>query len=370
MRRVHPLRRILRIDTLAFCASMALAVIGILFVYSAGYRGEGAEAAPFYRRQILWVLVGLVAYAGATWVNYRHLSEQSWWLYAGGVLLLVLVLLFGIRVYGARRWLAFFGLQVQPSEFAKLATILALSRFLGRPDLNRNSIWTLVTAGAIVAPVFLLIAMEPDLGTAAMLLPITFVLLFVAGLPLRRIGALVLVGLLLLPAGWFVLGDYQRERVRVFLDPGRDPLGSGWSKIQSQIAVGSGGLRGKGYLQGTQNVLGFLPRTVAPTDFIFSVIAEETGFAGSMVVLSLYAIVLARGIRTSIKAREKTGQLLAAGMTTLLFSHVFVNIAMTVGLLPVTGLPLPLISYGGSFMVSAMLGLGLIQSVHVRRAPE
>jgi rod shape determining protein RodA len=153
----------------------------------------------------------------------------------------------------------------------------------------------------------------------------------------------------------------------VFFDPARDPLGSGWNKIQSEIAVGSGGMAGKGYLKGTQNVLGFLPRTVAPTDFIFSVIAEETGFIGSVLLLSLYAMLVWGGLRAALRARDKFGRLLAVGVVVLMFVHLFVNMAMTIGLMPVTGLPLPLISYGGSFMVCTMVGLGLVQSVYVRR---
>ena len=176
-----------------------------------------------------------------------------------------------------------------------------------------------------------------------------------------------LLGLLAMIPGWYVLGDYQRERVLVFLDSSRDPLGAGWNKIQSEIAVGSGGLAGKGYLMGTQNILGFLPRTVAPTDFIFSVIAEEMGFVGSATLLSLFAVLLLGGVRAAHRARDKMGRLLAAGVVTLLFAHVFVNMAMTVGLMPITGIPLPLISYGGSFMVCMMAALGLVQGVYVRR---
>ncbi len=366
----HRLRWMGRLDGFALAAVGALALIGILFIYSAGYRGEGMEAAPFYRRQVLWALAGGFALLVAAAADYRRLAEQSLWFYLIGLALLGLVLLVGAPVYGARRWLSLFGIQVQPSEFAKLATILALARLLGRPDLKRNDPWRLAAAVLLVAPAFVLIAAGPDLGSAAVLIPVVFVMLFVAGVPLRWLALLALAGLLLLPAGWLVMGEYQRERVRVFLEPGRDPLGAGWSKIQSQIAIGSGGLRGKGYLQGTQNVLGFLPRTVAPTDFIFSVVAEETGFAGAAGVLALYAVTLASGVRTALRARDKTGQLLAAGLVALLFTHVFVNVGMTVGLLPVTGLPLPLISYGGSFMVSTMLALGLIQSVHVRRPPR
>jgi rod shape determining protein RodA len=200
-----------------------------------------------------------------------------------------------------------------------------------------------------------------------MLVPVTLALLYVGGVPLRYLFILGGIGLLLSPLGWFVLDGYQKERILVFFDASRDPLGAGWNKIQSEIAVGSGGWSGKGLLMGTQNILGFLPRTVAPTDFIFSVIAEESGFIGVALVLGLYAVLIICGIRAALSARDTLGRMLAAGVVTSLFCHMFVNVAMTVGLAPITGLPLPLISYGGSFMVCTMTGLGLVQSVYVRR---
>jgi rod shape determining protein RodA len=220
---------------------------------------------------------------------------------------------------------------------------------------------------AIVLVPFALIVKEPDLGTAAMLIPLAGLMMLVAGVPFRFLAFLGLVGVLALPVAWSLLKDYQRNRLLVFLDPDRDPLGVSWTRIQSEIAVGSGGWAGKGFLNGAQNVLGFLPRKIAPTDFIFSVIAEESGFLGCALVLALYGAVLVCVMRAALSARDKLGRLIAVGVGSLLFFHVFVNIAMTIGLMPITGLPLPLISYGGSFMVSTMMGLGLVQSVYVRR---
>lgn len=356
-----------RVDPLTVLAVLLLVAVGVLFIYSAGYRGEEAPGQPLHRRQLGWAAIGLAFFFAAVVTDYRRVGEQSWWLYLVGTAVLVLVLFAGTAVHGAHRWLSLFGVQVQPSEFAKLATVAALARLLSQPDLDRRSWRTVGRAGLAAGVPFALIAVEPDLGTAAMLVPVTVVMLFVAGLPFRKLAVLALAGLLALPVGWLFLGEYQRERLRVFVDPGRDPLGAGWNKIQSEIAVGSGGMQGKGYLKGTQNVLGFLPRSVAPTDFIYSVIAEETGFVGSAGVLALYAVVLLRGVRAAVRARDKFGQLLAAGLATMLFGHVFVNVAMTIGLMPITGLPLPLVSYGGSFMVSTMLALGLIQSVYARR---
>lgn len=359
-----------RMDWLMVFSIVALLVFGVMFIYSASYRGEDAPMAGFHQKQMLWALVGGLFLFMAAMTDYRRLRDGAWWLYAVGLVLLVLVLLVGKKVYGATRWLNLFGIQVQPSEFAKLATLVALARFLGRPGRDLRNPVCLFEALVIMAVPFVLIMIEPDLGTAAMLIPVTFLMLFVAGMPVKYLLILMLLGLLMMPFGWFFLGDYQKERVLVFLDANRDPLGAGWNKIQSGIAVGSGGFSGKGYLKGTQNVLGFLPRTVAPTDFIYSVIAEEVGFVGSFGLLFLYSLLLWTGIRTAMVGRDKFGRLLAVGVTSLLFCHVFVNIAMTIGLLPITGLPLPLMSYGGSFMVSTMIGLGIVQSVFVRRYQE
>ena len=218
----------------------------------------------------------------------------------------------------------------------------------------------------LMAVPFLLILKEPDLGTAAILLR------HVAypaggGAAWRYLLGLGLLAALSAPLGWFFLSNYQRERIATFLDPSRDPLGSGWNALQSAIAVGSGGWSGKGFLKGTQNVLGFLPRTVAPTDFIFPVIAEETGFIGASLLLLVFGVLLTCYLRVAGTTRDPAGSLLATGMASLLFCHVVVNIGMTIGLLPITGLPLPLVSSGGSFMLSTMAGFGLVQSVYVRR---
>jgi rod shape determining protein RodA len=356
-----------RSDWVLTFAVVSLIVVGVLFIYSAAFQRADTPVSGFYQRQMIWGAAGLLGYLFLSMVDYRRLAESSWWIYAATLVLLVLVLFFGRRIFGATRWLSLFGMQVQPSEFAKLAVILVAARFLSRPGLDiaspRNLLWTLLLA----AVPFVLIVRQPDLGTAAVLLPITLSILFVAGAPLRYFAVLAVIGVLMLPVAWLGLGDYQRDRIMVFVDPGRDPYGAGWNKMQSEIAVGSGGLTGKGYLKGTQNVLGYLPRTVAPTDFIYSVIAEEKGFVGSASVLALYALVLMAGLRTALVARDKLGRLLAVGVVGMIFFHVFVNIAMTIGLMPITGLPLPLMSYGGSFMISTMLGFGILQSVYIGR---
>ncbi|MDD3276130.1 MAG: rod shape-determining protein RodA [Kiritimatiellales bacterium] len=370
-------RSLYRFDWLMFFAIAALLVISCLFIYSADYRSGGHASGSLMGRQMVWALIGLGCYSAVAAMDYRKLSSMHWWIYLAGLISLVLVLFIGMSVYGAHRWFSFGGITVQPSEFAKLASVLTLAAWLGDPATDVERLKTFILAFVLAGVPFLLIAAETDLGSAMVLLPIVMLLLFCAGVPLRPLLTLVGAGVaaLLVLIVWLrffpdscpFLTDYQKNRILVYLNVNQDPLGAGWNKLQSQIAVGSGGLFGKGYLKGTQNILGFLPRTVAPTDFIYSVVAEESGFAGSALLLGLYTMIVVRCMRAAVVARDTFGRLLAAGVGVLIFSHVFVNIAMTIGLMPITGLPLPLMSYGGTFMVSTMTALGLVQSVYLRR---
>ncbi|MBN1557550.1 MAG: rod shape-determining protein RodA [Lentisphaerae bacterium] len=389
MRRAEHAWRLLRgLSWPMFGITLLLSALGVLFVYSACYASVEGTMRALYRRQLLWAGVGLAAYLGFAAFDYRRLRRLTWWIYAGSLLLLVLVLLIGTEISGARRWLMVFGIGLQPSELAKLAVVLALARKLSRPGESLGGFGALAGVLALVLAPMILIIQQPDLGTAMVFLPAAFVMMFAAGVPLRSLLVLlaagscavgVFLGSLFLPARLGVseegqariisavgLRPYHRDRIEAFFNPERDPLNAGWNKMQSEIAVGSGGVWGKGYLKGTQNILGFLPRKVAPTDFIYSVIAEETGFVGSTVVLVLFGGLLVLGARTACAARDKMGRLVCAGITATLFVHVFVNIAMTVGIMPITGLPLPLLSYGGTFMVVTMASLGIIQSVHIR----
>ena len=306
------IRPVRRMDWILLLAVLALLVTGVLFIFSASTRSVDL---PLYKKQIGWALAGLACFLGLLYADYYRLRDAAWWLYGTSLLLLVLVLVPGIgrKVYGAYRWLSLLGLQFQPSELAKLATIIALARFMSRPGREMNAAGNIGGAVMIVLPPVLLIAAEPDLSTASVLLLTAIVMLYIAGLPMPLLGLATLTGLLAVglllgllfwaPA-WLPLSDYQKERILVFLDPGRDPLNHGWNAVQSALAVGSGGLTGKGFLKGTQDVLGYLPRTVAPTDFIYSVIAEEVGFVGSMILLSLYAVVLSAGLRAAAAARD------------------------------------------------------------------
>ena len=366
-----------RFDWVMFGTIVVLLVLSCLFIYSAAYRNAEHALGGLAGRQMVWAVIGLGCYGAAAVFDYRKLSRMHWWIYAGALAALVLVLFAGTSVYGANRWFSFGGLMVQPSEFAKLAVLFTLAARLSDPAADVDRLRIFIPVFILTGIPFLLIAVQPDLGSAMVLLPIMLLMLFCAGVPVRPllfllgVGA-VAIGILVVwlrffPDSCTFLTEYQKNRILVYLNINHDPLGAGWNKLQSQIAVGSGGWFGKGFLRGTQNILGFLPKTVAPTDFIYSVVAEETGFAGSSLLLVLYTTVVMCCMRAAAQARDAFGRLLAAGIGTLIFSHVFVNIAMTIGLMPITGLPLPLMSYGGTFMVSTMTALGLVQSVCLRR---
>jgi rod shape determining protein RodA len=370
--------------------------MGTVFIYSATLAHE-ANATPWYRelffKQIIWYVTGLGLAFLICLVDYHALARWSFVAYWVTIVLLIGVFIFGKTIYGARRWFDFGFFKLQPSEFAKLAFIVAQAHFLSRPaDELKQPANFLRALGLLLLP-FLLIIKEPDLGSALVLLPVGLVMMFAAGVPvkfLRRlvvgvglVVALFLVDILYAPPQWqFKLEDYQRRRLWVYL--GRDyttglateadkdkaryqQRNDSYNVRQALISVGSGGLAGKGWCKGTQNALGFLPRAVAHNDFIFSVIAEEKGFMGSVTVLALYAMVLFTGVRIAGQTRDRLGTLLAAGVVTLWFSHVFINIGMNIRIMPVTGVPLPLLSYGGSSVLGSLIAAGILQNVHIHR---
>ncbi|HXJ75848.1 MAG TPA: FtsW/RodA/SpoVE family cell cycle protein, partial [Candidatus Dormibacteraeota bacterium] len=390
-----------RLDKVQIVALTGLMLLGAAFVYSATMVSESAATLSWFRqswfRQIVWYALGTGAAASICLIDYRALARWAFVVYWATILLLVAVLIPGIGTthgWGARRWIDLGFFQFQPSEFAKLAFILAQAHFLSRPvDELRIPLNFGKSLGLLVIP-FLLIMKEPDLGSALVLLPTALIMMYVAGTPRRFLlrliggvgvlGALFLVDVLFAPPNWqiFKLEDYQRRRLLVYFD--REYTSSGASKAdkerlrkqqfddshnvrQALISVGSGGLTGKGWRQGTQNALGYLPRAVAHNDFIFSVIAEEKGFVGSVGVLTLYGLVLFSGIRIAGQARDRLGRLVAVGVVALLFSHVFINIGMNIRIMPVTGVPLPLLSYGGSSVLGSLIAMGMLQNVYIYR---
>jgi rod shape determining protein RodA len=391
-------RREPQIDWLMLAALCGLMFVGAVFIASATQNSASAAALPLWRQAWCKQLVnyGLGIGLGAALCLWRYHSLARWSLvgYACMMLVLVLVLVVGAVRYGARRWIDLGPIQFQPSEFAKLAFILALAHYLSRPpeELRRPALF-LKALGLCLLP-FLLILREPDLGSALVFLPVGLTMMFIAGVPTRYLWRLVgavalLVGLLLVdvlfaPPKWQVrLEPYQRKRLLVYFGIGfassnateaerqrayKEQRDHSYNVEQALIAVGSGGLFGKGWHRGTQNALGYLPRAVAHNDFIFSVIAEESGFVGSVVVLGLYAVVLFSGLRIAGQARDRLGKLLAVGVVTLWFCHVFINIGMNIRLMPVTGIPLPLLSYGGTSVLSSLIAAGLLQNIYLYRS--
>ena len=316
-------------------------------------------------RQLAWFGVGMVALVVVASIDYRRLVRMAPLLYLVGLGALVAVFLIGRTVSGARRWLFVGPLSVQPSEVFKICFILMMAWLLTSRWAQPINKTTLALAASLAAVPVVLILKQPDLGTALLLGPVLIALLIAAGMPLRFLGGLVLSGLAAAPLAWFVLKDYQRERILVFLDPVRDPLGSAYNVIQAKIAIGSGQLLGKGVAGATQSRLAFLPER--HTDFIFAVFAETWGFVGCLVLLTCYAFVLLRGFDIAASTREPVGRLVALGVTAMVATQVLVNLGMVTGLLPVVGIPLPFMSYGGSSMLVSMMALGLLLPVRMRQ---
>ena len=339
-----------------------IACIGFGMLYSAA----DGNLDPWASRQILRFAVGLVVVLVIAVIDIRIWIHWAYVIYAVTLAILLVVESFGIIGMGAQRWLYFGWFQLQPSELMKIALVLALARYFHRitlDDAKRPAL--LVTPVLLLLAPVVLVLRQPDLGTAAMLLVGAGAVFFVSGVALRYFlvgGAIAAAGV---PIVWQFLRDYQRERILTFLNPEADPLGAGYHILQSKIALGSGGLFGRGFMHGTQSHLSFLPEH--QTDFIFTMLAEELGLVGAAGLIGLYVLLFAYGFAIALRARNHFGRLLGIGLTTTLFLYVFINIAMVVGLIPVVGVPLPLISYGGTAMITVLVSLGLLMCIFVHR---
>jgi rod shape determining protein RodA len=352
------------IDWALLLAVLALCAIGVVMIYSTTFDPTKGTS-HLYVTQLYAIVIGLVAMVLALTFDYRTFTDKSHLIYIALLGLLLYVMFFGVVVMGARRWIPLRVFNLQPSEFAKIAVALVLAKFFGE---NRGApTWgDLAVGGALTLLPFALIAREPDLGTAVTLLPILLAIAYLAGMRMRIIGLLLLCLLLAAPVAWtFALKPYQKARISTFLDPSQDAKGAGYQQIQARITVGSGGLSGKGFRQGTQGQLRFLP--VAHNDFIFSVLAEEQGFAGVLVTLGLYLFVILRALEAASLAKDRLGSFLVLGVLASFTFQVVYNITMSAGLAPVKGLPLPLMSYGGSSMIATLAGFGLVLNVRMRR---
>ena len=358
-----PKRHFLQIDWLILALAVGLTLVGIANIYSATHLHQ-----PYlYKKQLYWLMVAFLVMVPVVVVNYSLFERFAYIIYGLSLLLLVVALLWGHSAGGSRRWLDLGPVHFQPSEFAKIAFMMALAKYLSSREINPRGLGLKELAGpaALLVVPFLLVAKQPDLGTALIFMFIFASMVCVVKIRLRTLAAITAVFVAMVPFVWNSLKDYQKARLLSFLDPTMDPLGSGYHILQSKIAIGSGGFLGKGFTEGTQGTLMFLP--AHHTDFIFPVLAEEWGFVGSFVVLFMFLIFFVRAIDIAGNAKDRFGFLLAFGIGAMLFWHTVVNMGMVTGLLPVVGVPLPFLSYGGSFLVTTFIGVGLLLNIGMRR---
>jgi rod shape determining protein RodA len=345
-----------------------LAGIGLVMAYtnSVGSGASALESGSTFARGSLWAGVAIVVLVIATAFDYRWLRTFTWPLYLANIALLVATLIVGDGVGGTSRWIYVGPLSFQFSELAKIGMIAVLASYLASRSTRLDSLSTIVGACALIVPPWVLVLMQPDLGTSLVFGAILVGMLFMSGANLKWLGVLAAAGLAALPFVWSnILRDYQKERLLSFLDPLADIQGSGYQLYQAQIAVGSGGLFGKGLTNGTQNQLEFLP--VQTTDFVFAILAEELGFLGAAVVLTLFGLLIWRVLTAAWRSRDPFGLSFAAGVASLLLFQLVVNVGMVIGIMPITGIPLPFVTHGGASLVSLAAGLGIIQSINIRQ---
>jgi rod shape determining protein RodA len=357
--------RILRqFDWILLTCMLSIITLGIMMIYSATYQGAHAD---LYLRQLQYFIVGMILFIIILQVDYHFLTDGAAVFYIISILMLIAVLFFGKRISGAKSWFALGYFNFQPSEIAKIASILFLARYLSMESRSTNlTLKDLGMAALIMGIPMVLIILQPDMGTTLTFLPPLVFLLFFAGMRLKWMFFGVLAGLATMPFGWYFLKPYQRDRITTFIDPSNDPLGAGYQIIQSKIAIGSGMIWGKGLLsKETQAYLDFIPEK--QTDFVFSILAEDFGFIGVMIALGLYFLLISRLLNAASQARDRVGTYVIVGIMAVFFFHVVVNIGMVIGLMPITGLPLPLMSYGGSSLLSTMVGLAIVMNIRMRR---
>lgn len=351
--------RVIHIDLILLLGLSLLLGLGLMVLYSAGGQSDALIIRQLVRLGTAFFVLLVLAN-----IHPDRMRDSAYILFGVGLLLLVAVLFFGHEGKGAQRWLDLGFFRFQPSELMKLAVPLLVARYLAEYPLP-PTIWRLAVGLVMIIIPSLLIAKQPDLGTALLIASSGLIVVFLSGISWRIIVGFITVCAAALPVLWYVMHDYQRQRVLTFINPESDPLGSGYHIIQSKIAIGSGGLFGRGWLEGTQSQLAFLPER--STDFIFAVIAEEFGLVGVGLLLVLYLLVAARGIYIASKAQTSFARLLAGSISLTFLVYVFVNVGMVTGLLPVVGVPLPLISYGGTSMVTLLAGFGILMSIHTHR---
>lgn len=359
-----------QIDFIAVGAMLGLITLGLMLIYSASYSGVAADGPVLDHpttRQAVYAAIGMVILIAVSFLDYRSLGRMAPMLYFAMMLALVSVLVFGESMYGAKRWIDLGFFQFQPSELAKLVLIIVLAKYLSDRQDQIKTFKTFVFSILLILPPIGLIFLQPDVGTLMIIATVWIGLALMSGVAMRYFLSLFGLGLMSLPLLYDIaLHSYMRDRIESFLDPQKDPLGVSYNVIQAEISVGSGGLFGKGLLHGTQTQLNYL--RVQSTDFIFSVLGEELGFFGGILLLSLFVILLFRALGTAEKARDQFGRLLVCGIVIVITMQAFLNIAVNTRLLPATGVPLPFVSAGGTALLTFMLSIGLVQSVASRRS--
>ncbi len=353
-------------DKALLIAMLLIIAVGIITIQSA----TQARGLPFNEsyvlRQLNSLAVGAILLLVIINMTYQKFIDMSYVLYLINIILLLFVLVMGHARLGAQRWFSIGGFAFQPSEFIKLSLILTLASYAGSKKDTMYRLGSLIIPVLLLAVPFILVLLQPDLGTALLLCPIFFAMLIVSGVRMKYVGIMASLGLAALPFFWHFLREYQRQRLLVFINPNIDPLGAGYTIIQSKIAVGSGGLFGKGWLSGTQNQLNFLPER--HTDFIFSVIGEEWGFLGGILLLLLFVFIIKKAFNIALYTNDMHGKLIAIGVGIMLSFQVIINVSMTIGVMPVVGVPLPFVSYGGSSLITNIMAVGLLLNVSMRRS--
>ena len=346
--------------------TFTLAIIGLATLYSAVTSDVTGQQKVLYIKQLVWYSGGLVIMIATITVNYKSFDRWAYVIYGGCVVLLILVLIAGKVGGGSRRWISLGPVSLQPSELVKIAVIICLARYYSKFARTKGlSLSDLTTPCMLTVVPFILIVKQPDLGTGLLVVLIAASMTLFIKIERKTMAFLIVVASTTVPMIWFVLKDYQKQRILTFLDPDRDPLGAGYHIIQSKISIGSGMIYGKGYLKGTQTALAFLPEQ--HTDFIFSVLSEEWGFIGSMLVLLLFLLLILWGLNIAYGCRDPFGTVLAVGITAMIAWQVFINIGMVMGLMPVVGVTLPFISYGGSSTIATMTSVGVLLNISMRR---
>jgi rod shape determining protein RodA len=364
------LRKLLGLNWVLLLTMLALAIFGVVAIYSATYMREESVASEFWRKQANWVAVGFLAFIVTSLIDYRWVRWGALPMYLAGIVFLVLTKFIGTKVYGSRSWLHIGPVNFQPAQVAVIAGIMVLALFLSHNQFrDMHPMLKLLLCGVIVGAPCLLIMLQPDLGETIIWGPVLLALLFVGGIPLRYLVCIVLIVAAMIPIAINLgLKPYQQERITAFINPEIDKQGSAWAINQSLIAIGSGGWSGKGFkAPNTQIEMGFLPATAVHNDYIFSAIGEQWGFVGGMFLVGAFALLLLTCLFVAFFAGDQFGLLLSIGITSLIFTHIFQNVGMTISLLPITGVPLPLISYSGSFVLMIMFGLGIVNSVWIHR---